>query len=308
MIMADNKENNRRNKILGLVLKIGFSFVILYFLFSSIDITHLTEYLSNAGMKIVLLVFVSGIGLLFMEYLRFYISLKPVIDNTQKTPLWRVFFSGYALRFVIPGGHGELGKMVFVSGRYSHRLLAYLLDKGSLAIVVLAGGLMGIWRLYPGLRIYYFGILVILPLFYITARYFLRKKKISLSDIGGYPFRRVLFTNIPLSIAHVLIMSFQYWLVLKAEQIPFIAIFTTVNIVLFAIMIPVSFAGLGVREWTTLQLLRHHAISKESAILAPLLVFLCNVFVPALIGVGFILVFKMRPTLFSKDNATLQQQ
>jgi len=306
--MTNFARKNAVKRFLGFFLKLGFSAVVLYLIFSSIDIRQLAAYLKNAGLKTFVLILVAGMVLWLTEYLRFSISLKPVIDEPLKTPLRRIFFSGYALRFIIPGGHGEVGKMAFVSGPYSYRLIAYLMDKGSLAAVVLIGGLAGIWKLYPTTRVYYRLLVIIIPLVCFGAGYIIRKSKKGFPGIGKYPFKNVLAANIPLSIAHVMIMALQYWLVLKAYGVSFFSTYTTVNIVLCAIMIPISFAGLGVREWTTLQLLKFYSLPKESAILAPLLVFLCNVFIPALIGAIVILFFKMKPKLFPKDSATLHQQ
>jgi len=300
--MADNPEQRIRQKILGFLLKITFSAVILYFLLSTMDPAQLVSVLSDTGRTTVLLVFLAGTGIWLMEFLRFYITIKPVMNSDKSAPLWRVFFSGYALRFLIPGGHGEVGKMIFVSGKYSLRVVAYLLDKGSLALVVSVGGLMGVWQVYPQLRSYYWFLLLIVPAVLTAVLYFSRKRVLEQSGDQRYPFVRMVLITIPLSVLHVFLMATQYWLILRGAQIPFWAIFTTVNVVLFAVMVPVSFAGLGVREWTTLQLLRSFEISKESALVAPLLIFFCNVFVPALIGTGVILIFKMKPALFSRNR------
>jgi len=289
LIMANYTGQKRYKKIFGFFLKIAFSAIILYFLLSSLNIFQLSVVLSTVGWTTVGQVFFAGVGLWLVEYLRFYLTTKPIIPEDNTGTLLRVFFSGYALRFLIPGGHGEVGKMVFVPGKYSQRLIAYLADKGSLAMAVSVGGLAGAWRVYPQLRPYYWILPVIVPVIFLVARRLVHKK--------------VLSVTIPLSFIHVFIMAVQYWLVLRCVNVPFPTIIITVNVVLIAVMIPISFAGLGVREWTTMQMLRYLEISKETALVAPLLVFICNVFIPALIGVG--IIFKMKPTLFSRNQGDL---
>jgi len=303
--MADKTGPKRIKNISGYFLKIAVSTVILYFLLSSLNITQLSAVLSTGGWITMSQVFFAGVGLWFVEYLRFYVTTKAILSKNATHPLLRVFFSGYALRFLIPGGLGEVGKMMFVPGRYSQRLIAYLADKGSLAFAVLVGGLAGAWTVFPKMRPYYWILLVIVPMIFLIARDIVLKQGRSLAGERAYPFKKVLWVTIPLSFLHVFIVALQYWLVLRSAQIPFPAVFTTVNIVLFAVMIPISFAGLGVREWTTLQMLRHFKILKETALVAPLLVFVCNVFIPALIGVGVILIFKMKPALFARKQIDL---
>lgn len=303
--MSDKTTPKKLKKISGYFLKIIVSGVILYFLFSTLNLSQLSTVFLTVGWSTICLVFLAGVGLWFIEYLRFYIATRAILPNDNSSRFLRVFFSGYALRFVIPGGLGEVGKMMFVPGSYSRRLIAYLADKGSLALAVFVGGLSGVWRVYPQMRPYYWILLVVIPALFLIVRYFVRKQDLSLSGDYAYPVKKVLGVTIPLSFLHVFIMALQYWLVLKSVQIPFSAVFTTVNIVLFAVMIPISFAGIGVREWTTMQMLLHFEISKETALVAPLLVFVCNVFIPALIGVAVILIFKMKPALFARNQIDL---
>ena len=298
---------SRLNKFWGYLLKIAVSAVILYFLLSNIDIPQLSAGFSMVGWSTICLVFFLGVTLWFIEYLRFYISTKVILKKDTDGWLLRVFFSGYALRFLIPGGLGEVGKMMFIPGKYSQRLIAYLADKGSLAFVILIGGPAGVWKVFPQIRQYYWIPLLIVLVAFLIVYHLVLKKSRSFNGNQFYPLKKVLMVTIPLSFIHVFIMALQYWLILRSVDIPFSIVFMTVNIVLFAVMIPISFAGLGVREWTTLQILGQFAISKETALVTPLLVFVCNVLVPALIGVAVILIFKMKPALVTWNQIDLHQ-
>ena len=283
--------------IAGFGVKLCISVGILYLIFSRIDLPRVGEVLLTTGWWRIGLIAIAGLGVWCVEYQRFVTALLPIIDRDKEMPLWRGFFSGYAFRFVIPGGHGELGRMLFISGSYSRRLLAYIIDKGSLAVVVLLTGLIGIWTIYRQYRSYYWFLIIMIPILILLIGIIYRRLRRKISGIGKYPYRTVLPITIPFSLLHILLMALQYWLVLRCFDVSFWAACGTVSVVMMALMLPVSLAGLGVREWISMQLLAQFDITREVALLAPLLVFLGNVLVPALIGVATLLLFKMKPRL-----------
>ncbi|MGC9363049.1 MAG: lysylphosphatidylglycerol synthase transmembrane domain-containing protein [Fidelibacterota bacterium] len=297
--MADGLSKRWLRSVAGLALKLFVSAGILYLIFTRTDIHHIGDALLMTGWRTVGLVLIAGLGIWWVEYWRFYATVEPLLDGNIETPLWRVFFSGYAFRFVIPGGHGELGRMLFIGGRYSRRLLAYIIDKGSLAVVVLLTGFFGVWTLYRQYSSYYCFLLLVIPILILLLWIIFRKRRKVFTGFGAYPYRAVLPKTIPLSLLHILLMALQYWLVLRCFDISFWAACGTVGVVMTALMLPISLAGLGVREWVSLQLLAQFDITREVALLAPLLVFLCNVLVPALIGVATLILFKMKPRLRS---------
>lgn len=280
--------------IAGFGVKLCISVGILYLIFSRIDLPRIREVLLNTGWRRLGLIAIAGLGVWCVEYLRFVVALLPIIDHDKEMPLWRVFFSGYALRFVIPGGHGELGKMLFINGRYLQRVLAYIIDKGSLAAAVLFAGFISAWKIFPQYRSRYWIILLVTPILVLLIGVFYRKLHSKISGIAEYPYNAVLPVTIPLSLLHVLLMALQYWLILRNFDISFWTVFGTVSIIMIALMLPISLAGLGVREWISLQVLVQFNVTREAALLAPLLVFFWNVLLPALIGVGTMLLFKMR--------------
>lgn len=280
--------------IAGFGVKLCISVGILYLVFSRIDLPRIGEVLLNTGWRRLGLIAIAGLGIWCVEYLRFVAALLPIIDRDKEMPLWRVFFSGYALRFVIPGGHGELGKMLFIGGRYLQRVLAYIIDKGSLAVTVLFAGLISAWKIYPQYRSHYWIILLVIPLLVLLIGVFYRKLHSKISGIVEYPYKAILPVTIPLSLLHVLLMVLQYWLILRNFDVSFWTLFGTVSIIMIALMLPISLAGLGVREWISLQVLVQFNVTREAALLAPLLVFFWNVLLPALIGIGTMLLFKMK--------------
>lgn len=280
--------------IAGFGVKLCISVGILYLVFSRIDLPRIGEVLLNTGWRRLGLIAIAGLGIWCVEYLRFVAALLPIIDRDKEMPLWRVFFSGYALRFVIPGGHGELGKMLFIGGRYLQRVLAYIIDKGSLAVTVLFAGLISAWKIYPQYRSHYWIILLVIPLLVLLIGVFYRKLHSKISGIVEYPYKAILPVTIPLSLLHVLLMVLQYWLILRNFDVSFWTLFGTVSIIMIALMLSISLAGLGVREWISLQVLVQFNVTREAALLAPLLVFFWNVLLPALIGIGTMLLFKMK--------------
>ncbi len=286
--------------IAGFGVKLCISVGILYLVFSRIDLPRIGEVFLTTGWRRIGLIAIAGLGVWYVEYQRFVTALLPIIDRDKEMPLWRVFFSGYALRFVIPGGHGELGKMLFVGGRYLQRVLAYIIDKGSLAFAVLFAGLISAWKIYPQYRSHYWVVLLVAPILVLLIWIIYRKFHSKFSVIAKYPFKAILPVTIPLSLLHVLLMALQYWLILHNFDVSFWTLFGTVSIIMIALMLPISLAGLGVREWISLQILVQFDVTREAALLAPLLVFFWNVLLPALIGVGTMLLFNMKLRLREK--------
>ncbi|MDO9547783.1 MAG: lysylphosphatidylglycerol synthase transmembrane domain-containing protein [Candidatus Marinimicrobia bacterium] len=299
--MTEEYKGKKISGYFGLIIKVIISTLILYVLFSQFDIILLSEKIGKISRLKLALVVILGFILWLTEYLRFYVTLKPVLHDGN-IKLWRVFFSGYALRFVFPGGHGEVGKMLFVSGRYSQRVWAYLMDKGSFGLVVLISLIVSGWFYFPEHRVYFclgFGLTVIFSVILLIV---FRKRNVFTTN-SRYPFHKILPPALGLSVLQVMIITVQYWLILYGENISIGVVFSTVCAILVVIMIPISFGGLGVREWTTLQILKQFQVSREIAIITPLAVFFTNVLLPAIIGAGVIIFFKMKISIPPKREA-----
>ena len=100
-------------------------------------------------------------------------------------------------------------------------------------------------------------------------------------------------TKIPiiilLQIFYMIITVFQYFIILLLfSEISFFQTLISIPLVLCANIIPITFAGLGLRETFAITVLANYQIQSEIAVTASLIVFLFNSALPALVGLYFI--------------------
>lgn len=273
-------------------LKFVISAAILYYLFYRINFTLLFSLLRPGGAITAAILMASGVLVWIIEYCRFYLTLKPVTQSVKRSLLIKVFFTGYAMRFILPGGHGEIGKMLFIPGRNAGKLLAYVLDKISFLVVVLIGFIIGFWYFFPAERLY----LGILPVLLLGGLILIRRlKRVQMLKrylLLNYPFFKVASRALGLSLIQVLIVILQYWYLLRPAGIQLHIVAAAVAIILTVIMIPVSIAGLGLREWSSYKLFQRFQAPQELALAVPLMIFTVNILIPAIIGAIFFIFLK----------------
>jgi hypothetical protein len=282
--MAKSTGSRHLSGIILTGFKFGLSAVILYYLFYRFNYRLLLSQLRPGGASTVAVLLASGVLVWIVEYCRFCLALTPVTRSVKRDLLVRAFFTGYAMRFILPGGHGEIGKMLFVPGSNTGKVVAYLMDKVSFIAVVLVSFVISFWYLFPGKRFYLFiipalilgGFLLIklLKLDQIVKRYFLI----------NYPFLKISYRALVLSLIQFVIVIFQYWYLLHSTGIPSKVVAGVVSIVLTVIMVPVSIAGLGLREWASWKLFQNFRVPQELALATPLMIFTVNVLIPAIVG------------------------
>ncbi len=282
--MAKSTGSGRLSGIILTGFKFGLSAAILYFLFYRFNYRLLLSLLRPGGASTVAVLVASGVLVWIVEYCRFYLTLKPVTQSVKRDLLVRVFFTGYAMRFILPGGHGEIGKMLFVPGSNTGKVVAYLMDKVSFIAVVLVSFVISFWYLFPGKRFY----LLILPVLILGGFILIKRLKkgqiIKRYFLINYPFLKIGYKALGLSLVQFVIVIFQYWYLLHSTGIPPKVVAGVVSIILTVIMIPVSIAGLGLREWASWKLFQNFHVPQELALATPLMIFTVNVLIPAIIG------------------------
>jgi uncharacterized membrane protein YbhN (UPF0104 family) len=287
-------ESTGRRRLSGIILtgcKFGLSAAILYYLFYRFDFKLLLSQLRPGGAFTVAVLMISGGLVWVIEYCRFYLTLKPVRTPGKRNLLVKVFFSGYAMRFLLPGGHGEIGKMLLVPGSSGGKVTAYVMDKLSFIAVVLVGFVIGFWYLFPARRLYLMIVPVLLLGGFGLVKQVRKGETIKLYLLPGYHYMRVGGMVLGLSLVQFIIVTFQYWYLLRPVGIPPNIVAGVVSIILTVIMLPISIAGLGLREWASWKLFRIFQVPQELALATPLMIFTVNVLIPAIIGaVAFLFV------------------
>jgi len=283
-------------RLSGIILtgfKFGLSVAILYYLFYRFNYRLLLALLRPSDASPVAVLTASGVLVWIVEYCRFYLTLKPVTQSVKRDLLVRAFFTGYAMRFILPGGHGEIGKMLFVPGSNTGKVVAYLMDKVSFIAVVLVGFVISFWSFFPGKRFY----LLILPVLILGGFILIKRLKIKRYFLINYPFLKIGYKALGLSLIQFIVVIFQYWYLLHSTGIPSRVVAGVVSMILTVIMIPVSIAGLGLREWASWRLFQNFQVPPELALAAPLMIFTVNVLIPAIIGaIVFLFIRSVRLT------------
>jgi len=289
--MAKSSGSRRLSGIILAGFKFGLSAVILYFLFYRFDYRLLLSLLQPGGARTGVILVASGVLVWIVEYYRFCLTLRPVTQSVKRDLLVKVFFTGYAMRFILPGGHGEIGKMLFIPGSNTGKVMAYLVDKVSFIAVVLMSFVISYWYLFPSRRFY----LLILPILILGGFILIRQLNIGRTIkryfYVNYPFLKIGYTVLGLSLIQFFMVIFQYWYLLHSTGISPQVVAGVVSIILTVIMIPVSLAGLGLREWASWRLFQDFNVPQELALAAPLVIFTVNVLIPAIIGaIVFLLI------------------
>ena len=115
------------------------------------------------------------------------------------------------------------------------------------------------------------------------------------------PWHIGLFT-FSMAILMYVLVNFEFFLLLNSfEPVAIQPVISVLPLIMLINLIPVTFAGLGVREGASLLLLKTYGVSEETAVNAAILLFVLNVFLPALIG-GFWMVFTAIRSRFLKKS------
>ncbi len=271
-------------KILSMLLKISITVALFWWLFRQIHIKELLIFYHSIPINILLGVFVLGLLNITGQGLRFFYSVHQLMPKFTLKQAVISHFSGFTLRLVLPGSIGEMGKTFLLPGTTKQRIYTYLIDIFySTGTHVFFFGI-STYLLYPKMW-YMLGFCVIYVVLFWIYRLF--KKNTNFKNyIPEYvPYLKIGIVNISLSILTTFIFILQYWVMLRSYGISLFDQGKVCFFILGVASIPVSFAGLGLRESAANITLQPFGIPSEVAIGSALFIFFVNVLLPALIGV-----------------------
>lgn len=274
-------------------LKILISGLIFYLLFRKLDLTQLRAGFIRTGLEIVFFLLFTAIfklGLLYVNWRKFLFIHTDY--RASGSEVRRSFLIGESLRFLIPGGYGMIGKIFFVRSSRALATLSVALEKffqiwTSLSFAVLAGYFY-FTGLPVALRLTIIFIVVFLPLWLYLISGFARWEKVRslrsnyLQLLPGVGLRLIIY---------MVVTIWQYYVLLnRLGEIDFWQAAITVPLILSANLIPVTFAGLGLRESFAAGLLPAFGFSMGTAVYVSLLIFFFNSLLPALAGLIMLIV------------------
>lgn len=203
------------------------------------------------------------------------------------------YFVGLPLRFALPGGHASIGKILYVSNSskiasfWSTALERSFMTWGSWTFACL-GAMLYFTGYSPWLWLGLLLLCLLLPLvlYLVLGRI---KRWAYLQNT----YARQAPKMMTMQITATVITYLQYWLLIN-RFMPVSVLNSSIRMALtqFSNTIPITIAGLGLRESFAIHFLGTLGISAEQAVSVTLSLFIFQDVLPALIGGGFLLVGK----------------
>jgi uncharacterized membrane protein YbhN (UPF0104 family) len=291
------------------VIKIVLAVAILYFIFKKIDYHTVLRNIANIKTSTVIILFlVAFIKILIQivnwgQYLRINPDYKP-----ETREIIASYFIGDALRFLIPGGYGTVGKMYFVNNHKKDTFISMGVEKffqiwSTLSFAVFAGifyfkEIPMFWKLLITAIVWFSPLLLSLvssiPKLHFAHKYSSEYNKYIPAILGR-------------QIIYMILTIVQYYVIMtNLVAIDFFQVFIAVPLILSANLLPITYAGLGLRETFAIEVLHKYGIRANISVTCSLIIFAVNNILPALIGVYFIISTKRQYIdLPDKDKANL---
>lgn len=266
-------------------------FIIIYFLLNKIDYVEIITTLSTIDARLLFF----PVALMFLTMFYMVYKWKVMLDAYHKRSFYQLMLIYWASDFVnlfgLGGVGGESYKLLSLSSR-KHALLSSLLDRiYSLVWYVLLAfsffccyflPLALVYKIFIGLILYVF--LVALTLLCIRGVAIILKKLEKYRFINKIKF----LANVPsktliLHAAITLIISFvkvcMYGSIFSIVGMPvyFMEMFVLVPFIAVAITLPISFQGIGVREFILFQFANYVNADGEKIIVASFLMYIVGV-------------------------------
>ncbi len=280
-------------KRLGFILKLLISLVILIFIYSKIDMGMFATNITKLSFITIIVLLVTAILKHFTQGFNWYYALS--INPKYKPSTYDIIKSyliGISLGFVLPGGYATYGKMYFIENSKKATFVSVLIEKffqtwGNLFYASIAT-IFYFKNIALSLRLLIFFLITFSPLVLLILIYFIPRFRIHL------PVLKKIFPKIILSqLIYIPLTVIQYWFILKSfTDITFIQSCISTTLILSANVIPITFSGLGLREYFAIKVLAQYGISNTSAVTAALIIFFINSVIPALIGLVYIVKHK----------------
>ncbi len=279
------------------ILKLLLSLIIFYLILRDINIHLLVENFNKLSIGVILLLIIATIlkKILQMWNWQRFLIIDPEYKPTRQRVI-STFFIGEALRFLLPGGYGIVGKIYFIDNSKRNSFLSIGLEKffqiwTSLALACIAGFFyfenIALW-----IRISLNIVVLLLPFFLVLIRHFVKHE-----SIQSYTKQYIRYapTIIIRSFIMMFITAIQYYLIIGFfGNVGFSSILLVVPLILSANLLPITYGGLGLRESFAISILDKYGIVPEAAITCSLTIFVLSSILPALIGLVYIIKSRNR--------------
>jgi len=282
------KEHEVLFKKLSFFLKLIFSFVLIYVIFSKVSFKETLEYIRDLSGQIIIILVITTIVKFWLQMWNWELLLQ--IDPKVNSNKWSIFKThtlGLLFKLVVPGGQGSFGKIIYLKQiTKKSAFFIILLEKLIQTWIFLSAGLIAAAFYFKS----YFYLFILLGILVFTAPLFL--SKLIPSATSDYKWKRYNKRAVILMISQavfLMITFYQYYMLLTIyTDISFLKVMTGISLVLAATLVPISYSGLGIRESVSVLVLRGYGVDPETAVATSLIIFIVNSVIPALPGLFFL--------------------
>jgi len=269
-------KKRKRKKLLSLLLKLSLSAFLILLVLKKMDVEKLTALVKGANYGCFALAFITITIAQVFGAMRMRYNLKAGDFNISSTYSIGMYFIGTLFNIVLPGGIGGDGYRAY----YFHKRFKFPWTKTIL--IILRGRSSGLFFLMFFLFVFAFFykdhlefiphvtevliacILLIFPAYSICTKMFLKEPlKVQLGGLKYSFFSQVFFLAGIIAILHGI---GNY-----GNIIGYIMVFLIANIVA---VIPISFGGIGLREFTYITLAGHIGLNSDIGVTASFLYYL----------------------------------
>jgi len=301
-----------------IAVKILISAGILYYLINFVEYNQIILALSEANVTIIGVVILLGIVNIFLQYSKWRLTCDEVLEVNDKFKVFRSLFYGFSAGIITPLRIGEyFGRGIeFRDKSLVQVTVATLIDKFfPLLMVASLGSISSLLFIYSYYDVSIYLVLslfiLIFTFFYLLILMLLSNKfwdSILFSKLNSSsklkPFldnlrifesldRAYFYKMLLISLLFYSCFLIQYALLVAAfsNHYDFIHYLWAANLIMFTktIIPPISFGELGIREGASVYFLTQIGESASVGFNASILLFIINLLIPALIGIGMFL-------------------
>ena len=298
--------------------KILISVGLLYYLISAVEYNQIHSALNEANLLVIGLVILLGVANIFLQYSKWRLTCAEVLEVKDKFKVFRSLFYGFSAGIITPLRVGEyFGRGIeFRDKSLVQVTVATLIDKFfPLLMVASLGSVASLLFMY---FYYEVSIYIVLSLFILNFTFFYLLIILLLSNrfwnsvlfsklnssVKLKPFleklrifeslnRTYFFKMLSISFLFYACFLIQYALLVSAfsNHFDFLQYLWAANLIMFAktIIPPISFGELGIREGASVYFLTKMGETASVGFNASIFLFIINLLIPALIGVGMFL-------------------
>jgi uncharacterized membrane protein YbhN (UPF0104 family) len=298
--------------------KILISAGLLYYLIGSVEYNQIILALNEANLFVIGVVVLLGVVNIFLQYSKWRLTCAEVLEVKDKFKVFRSLFYGFSAGIITPLRIGEyFGRGIeFRDKSLVQVTVATLIDKFfPLLMVASLGSISSLFFIY---FYYNVSIYIVLSLFILIFTFFYLLILLLLSNkfwnsilfsklnssVKLKPFLEKLrifesldktyfFKMVLISFLFYSCFLIQYALLVSAfsNHFDFLQYLWAANLIMFAktIIPPISFGELGIREGASVYFLTQMGETASVGFNASIMLFIINLLIPALIGVGMFL-------------------